>query len=232
MAEEKKTIYPMLSAKSWWALREKLNTTPRVKVTPSFLASLLGMEEQSVKINALNYFKQLGLLDEEGNPTDLAMRWRDDGTYPEVCKEIRSRCYPQELIDLFPAPDANVLSVKRWFMNSARVGEASATKQASLYLLLTKADSGGATETPKKNVNAPAPKAHAKPKVRPAAAKPPEDSARKPLSQQSEAQPAFFPALHIDIQIHIAPDTPPEQIDRIFESMAKHLQNMKGNKAE
>jgi hypothetical protein len=32
-----------------------------------------------------------------------------------------------------------------------------------------------------------------------------------------------MPSLHIDIQIHISPDTSPEQIDKIFESMATHL---------
>jgi len=41
------------------------------------------------------------------------------------------------------------------------------------------------------------------------------------------AQPPEFdspaPALHIDFQVHIAADAPPEQIDKIFESMAKHL---------
>lgn len=31
------------------------------------------------------------------------------------------------------------------------------------------------------------------------------------------------PTLHIDFQVHIAADAPPEQIDQIFESMAKHL---------
>jgi len=31
------------------------------------------------------------------------------------------------------------------------------------------------------------------------------------------------PSLHIDIQVHISPDSSPEQIDKIFESMAKHL---------
>lgn len=31
------------------------------------------------------------------------------------------------------------------------------------------------------------------------------------------------PTLHIDFQVHIAADAPPEQIDKIFESMAKHL---------
>lgn len=33
------------------------------------------------------------------------------------------------------------------------------------------------------------------------------------------------PTLHIDFQVHIAADAPPEQIDKIFESMAKHLYN-------
>ncbi|MGI6460131.1 MAG: hypothetical protein ACOX5J_08530 [Candidatus Hydrogenedentales bacterium] len=32
-----------------------------------------------------------------------------------------------------------------------------------------------------------------------------------------------YPAVHIDIQIHIAADAKPEQIDQIFTSMAKHL---------
>lgn len=31
------------------------------------------------------------------------------------------------------------------------------------------------------------------------------------------------PTVHIDIQIHISPDSTPQQIDKIFESMAKHL---------
>lgn len=31
------------------------------------------------------------------------------------------------------------------------------------------------------------------------------------------------PALHIDIQIHISPESSAQQIDKIFESMAKHL---------
>ena len=31
------------------------------------------------------------------------------------------------------------------------------------------------------------------------------------------------PSIHIDVQVHISPDTSPEQIDRIFASMSKHL---------
>ena len=35
------------------------------------------------------------------------------------------------------------------------------------------------------------------------------------------------PSLHIDIQVHISPDSSPDQIDKIFESMAKHLYKQK-----
>lgn len=35
------------------------------------------------------------------------------------------------------------------------------------------------------------------------------------------------PAVHIDIQIHISPESTGEQIDKIFESMAKHLYGRK-----
>lgn len=38
---------------------------------------------------------------------------------------------------------------------------------------------------------------------------------------------AVAPSLHIDIQVHISPDAKPEQIDKIFESMAKHIYKQK-----
>lgn len=37
------------------------------------------------------------------------------------------------------------------------------------------------------------------------------------------------PAVHIDIQIHISPESTEQQIDKIFESMAKHLYGRKDN---
>jgi hypothetical protein len=37
------------------------------------------------------------------------------------------------------------------------------------------------------------------------------------------------PAVHIDIQVHISPESTVEQIDKIFEAMAKHLYGRKDN---
>jgi len=47
-----------------------------------------------------------------------------------------------------------------------------------------------------------------------------------PLEVPKEASKtlrSFTPSIHIDIQIHISPEASPEQIDKIFESMAKHI---------
>lgn len=42
--------------------------------------------------------------------------------------------------------------------------------------------------------------------------------------------PSRVPDIHIDIQIHIAPDAPESQIDKIFESIARHFNRLFRNK--
>jgi hypothetical protein len=44
-----------------------------------------------------------------------------------------------------------------------------------------------------------------------------------PVNLTANNNTGFSPNLHIDIQIHIAADAKPEQIEKIFESMAKYL---------
>lgn len=45
----------------------------------------------------------------------------------------------------------------------------------------------------------------------------------KDIPESKQEHSSFSPKVHIDVQIHISPDTTPEQIDQIFASMAKHL---------
>jgi hypothetical protein len=54
-----------------------------------------------------------------------------------------------------------------------------------------------------------------------AAAEGPDDERRGNTAARGANSSA--PALHIDIQIHISPESSAEQVDQIFESMAKHL---------
>ena len=235
---EKKTTFPMLSANSWWRLREKLYSTPSIKITDNFLANLLGMELHSAQVNALNYFKQIGLVDNDGAPTALANKWRNDEEYPKVCETIRQECYPQELRDLYSGPDVDTAAVKRWFITQG-VGEAAASKQTSFYLLLNKATVVKAGEGKKPSPNVTRPKAKDKAEATPKTQQFPqgqqqaEAASETFVRQPPDVKPsADMPALHIDIQIHIAPDTPADQIDKIFASMAKHLRGIKGTASE
>ena len=231
-------VVPSIPANSWWSLRNKLKSTPTIKVTASFLASLLSMEENSAKVNALPGFKQVKLIDDNGVPTELAMRWRDDNAYVEVCKEIRQACYPQEVIDLFPDNNANFDDVKRWFASNARVGEAAAAKRASFYMLLTEADVSKSSVSMGKKPAKTEPKPSSKPLVIDVpyvdSRKTDANAAASPADQASprvvpELRKTNQPSLHIDVQIHISPETSAEQIDLIFASMAKHFQNLDEN---
>ena len=42
-------------------------------------------------------------------------------------------------------------------------------------------------------------------------------------SPKSSGNSESSPGLHINIQVHISADATPDQIDKIFESMAKHI---------
>lgn len=48
-----------------------------------------------------------------------------------------------------------------------------------------------------------------------------------PQSPPTPIRQSGQPSVHIDIQVHISPESTSEQIDTIFKSMAKHLYGAK-----
>lgn len=234
MADDKKKGYPKIPRGNWFLLREKFKQRTPERVSPSYVASALGMGEASASANIIPPLKAFGLIDEVGKPSELAYEWRDDLKYAEVCQTILEATYPQELRDLFHDKDAALKDVANWFARSSKVGESAARGYAATYVMLVEADLSKAKESgtskqkaatkvtkPIKAI-APAAKA-AKSAASPKPSKPsPDDN-----GQDHDESGGFSPKLHIDIQIHISPDSGPEQIDRIFESMAKHLKPLK-----
>lgn len=222
MAKDKKG-YPMMPTSNWWALRRKFRTTLPKEVTVTYLASALGMGQASAQHNVLPTLRLTGLIDKDGKPTDLAVRWRDDQQYPPVCKAIREEVYPQELLDLAPDASADRSVMQTWFANHSGVGESAANKLASFYLLLAEAD-------PSKESNAtPSATARSKPAVA-TRRKPETDSERSPkpekeysASDDDQIEIKRQPSIHVNIQIHISHEASVDQIDQIFASMAKHL---------
>jgi hypothetical protein len=222
--EKKKVSYPKIPEQNWWKLREVFKKTVPSVITKASLAVMLSITEESARANILGPLKTLGIIDDAGKPTDLAYDWRDDNKYREACTKIRAQLYPAELHELFnDSESANVDQITRWFMSSARCGQAAAKSYANFYLLLLRAIPNDNLEHEKplktKNATEKSSSRLNRPKESVAIKK------EKPVSHARTTGKKFsgIPELHINIQLHISPESTTEQIDKIFESMAKHL---------
>ena len=210
-------IYPIISTRTWWDLRKAFGRSLPGEVSPRYLATVLGIQERAAA-NIVPNLRRVGLIHEDGAPTERAVLWRDDAHYADACTAILSESYPQQLTDAAPPPSPDRERVTGWFARETRTGSAASSQMARLYLLLAKADatdseqsetsSGGALPT------------------RPAAAGKPSTKGvtRATPPPSLELSPRRTdPSVHIDIQVHIDASASGEQIDQIFASMSKHL---------
>lgn len=223
-----KQIYPMISEKSWWQLRNQFKKTIPSVVNVSYLKSLLSLNSDQSARNILAPLRQMGIIDADGKPQPRATDWRSDTKYPDVCSAIISEIYPQELLDLFPDAQIDNITAKSWFMDTCSLGDNAAGKITSTFSMLKsgqiKADSDVAkTVASPKNAKANrTPNATSDKGTEPATT-PPTPAANVNPSIIPTPAASTTPSVHIDLQIHISPDASPDQIDSIFASMAKHL---------
>jgi hypothetical protein len=238
MAENDKS-FPKVTEAGWWKLRDLFKRRVPTNVTGSYLASALTMNEKSAKANIIGPLKKIGIIGDDGKPTDLAYDWRDDSKYPEVCKTILEKFYPQEVRDLYHDANQDLSGLATWFMNYARCGEVTARMYAAFYRLLLRADpneqtaalaqpTASKTTTPKLKNKFESPK---KAKEITVSTKGDDGNIQASPSKNKSEQGDMFhlastPQLHINIQLHISPETTADQIDKIFESMARHLKSM------
>jgi hypothetical protein len=229
--------FPKIAESNWWKLRDLFKQKVPALVTSTYLSSALSMNEDSARSNLITPFKKLGILDETGKPSDLAYDWRDDSKYPDVCKALLEKIYPQEVRDLYASIDSDPNALKSWFMNYCRCGESAAKMYTTFYRLLLRSDPSHSIDTQVRKSK----KSNSVPKqLKVAAAQ--EDKA--PVFQADEDKKAkdesgsehkkihkstenSLPQLHINIQLHISPESTPDQIDKIFESMARHLKDFR-----
>lgn len=217
MTDTGKTSFPMLPVKHWWALRERFKGSIPGVVTPNYIASALNMKEESARANVVLPLRMLGFIDDEGRTDqELAVAWRDDKRYEDVCKEILHKVYPAELIDAAPRPSTDRSAVERWLANRTGAGKAAVKRMAALYTVLAEPNLE-ARPTDQKAVkritrDEKAPKRTTRARV-----------SKQPLTRLSPEEHPHLPGLAINLQIHISSDATPDQIDKIFESMAKHI---------
>ena len=224
MVAARKT-YPSINGKAWWTLREKFLHSVPTKVTPNYLATVLGIQENSAKANVLPGLRTVGLLEGDGTPTQRANDWRDDERYAQVCKEIREEVYPPDLREAVPDPTTDRAAAENWFMRATGHGKNAAGKMAALYILLTTADpTAGAGRTSRASNRA------ARSRSAPSGDRPPnrptspaKRRAKPEGSQRATPQDPELPEMRLNLEIRIDASVTPEQIDQIFASMAKHL---------
>lgn len=171
--------------------------------------------------NVLLGLKAVGLVDEDGSPTDRAKLWRDNNSYSEVCRKIVDEIYPPELLSAVPVPVVDREAARRWFKIDTGCGESTAAQKDVTYALLSEADPLAGDEA---KVSKPKKKQRAKSNRQAT----PSDGPSPSLSPQQDPPEASglgleLPEMRLNVEIRINASVTPEQIDLIFASMAKHL---------
>lgn len=212
MAESKG--YPQIPGRVWWGVRDMINRSPNMKFDENNLAVTLGVQP----VAARQYLKELsrvGILDEDGAATDLGKVWRLDDRYEEAIETILRAAYPEGLISIAPIGGADRPTVERWFQNDG-LGTGTAKNKAGTYLMIAndrpgevKVRTASATKQPNADKK---PARINEPKVE-----------RQTEKQRTTKQATGLPALNVNVQIHISADASSEQIETIFSSMRKYL---------
>ncbi len=237
--------YPYIPLKSWFLLRRKFQQSlPKGEVTPTYIASLLSVTEDSAKKNVIRGLRDIGFLTDENRLTDLAIDWRLDEKYADVCKSIVSSIYPHELTDLYPNPafTGEEGKVRDWFAKTTKLGGVAIGQVTAFYSLLANGDLAK-SDNYKDNNSA----SKTKPKGKQKAEKKisavgrsvdnsdgrdaqhiesgssSEKAINIPSVQSEKPKDNSELTLHIDLQIHISPDSSSEQIDKIFSSISKYI---------
>lgn len=216
---EQNNGYPMISEKNWWTIREKFKISLPSVASSNYIKTLLTLSsDNSANSNVITPMKRLGLLDDDNKPTALANDWRLDNKYKDTCAAMVKKVYPTELLDLFPDSNVDRTIARDWFMGQG-VGQGAADKMVALFTLLK---SGEIKE--KKSATRNAVKKREKTTSKPHNTQEyPADNNAKADVHNIQTERTARPNLHIDLQIHISPESTPEQIEAIFASMAKHL---------
>ncbi len=221
MAKGKKEIYPQIPVKWWWDLRRHFKRSLPSSITDTYLGTVLNLKSSSAKGVAIPHFKLLGIMNQDGTINDdRARAWRDDGQYPQVCQAMVKEVYPQELLDAFPEPTEDDRgSIEQWFALKTGVGYKTAKSMTAFYLMLSEADPTREAKPAKPKVEKPKAKREREPKVLIAE----KQEAIETKERGGIEEELGIPAININIEVHISSDASTTQIDKIFESMAKHL---------
>lgn len=149
----------------------------------------------------------VGLIDGNGVPTERWGQFRGARGKEVLGKGVREGY--AELYAVYPDAHARTNSeLELVFSSSSKAGRQAIQKAVSTFKnLVSEADFVEENDIPDQHFEA--------------------DTLHAPVTDKKSAAKAASksegPSLHIDVQVHISPESSAEQIEQIFASMAKHL---------
>lgn len=234
---EARKSYPKIPANNWWELRRRFRQSVPKGISADYLMSALNLSSDKAAANVLGPLKAIGLIDDNNALTDRAHDWRQDDTYPAVCRAIMDEVYPEALTSVYPPPDPDADGVKRWFARNAGVGDGAASQMAAFYRLLSEADPTGGERSARRQPSAttakPRPAAKAAKAAKAAAATPPKPAAAAAAAAATPPATPDPPAngvklgpmggITVNIELQIPATADAKFFDQFFSSMRKHL---------
>lgn len=214
---EGKNVYPKIPEANWWVIRNKFSQTIPTIVDAQYLMTLLNLKSKAAGQNLIPNLKQMKIIDSKGKPLPRANDWRNDQTYAEVCAAIVSEIYPQQLTDLFPELPEDANQIKRWFKQTALLGEGAAQQAAAMFILLKTAKIKNKLVVPKTN------------SVKDSKTDTKNKTSKETTQQKSHAEITLHKesaySKEIAIHLHFTENMTIDQIDNVFSCMKKHIYN-------
>jgi hypothetical protein len=136
-------------------------------------------------------------------------------------KNLLNRYIHKNYGDAFPEPLQDRDGITRWFSLHTGNGVNAVSKMVTFYLLLVEADPSKSAKS--SNSTAGKKKRKAKEPKKESTRTTPEKPTIKKEEAEQRSEQKKKPDLNINLEIHISSDASEDQIDKIFESMAKHL---------
>jgi hypothetical protein len=207
----KEYAYTKVSGK----LKEFLEKVRTVGVPPNVTMKWLGTigYKSSNDRKILSVIRQIGFIDDTNNPTEKWKKFRG-ANYKKVLAEGIREGY-SELYEIYPdAQNCGNDDLESFFTSNSSSGKQVINATINTFKVLcgladfSSTVIAGTKSTAKIGV-------------------PVSLEANVPNGHTKEMGQDFTPKLHIDIQIHISPDTTPQKIEQIFKSMAKHIYRIK-----
>ena len=165
----------------------------------------------------IKILKFIGFITDSNKPTKRWKDYRDKSRSTTVMTEGIKQGYSELFEEYSDAYQRDNDDLRNFFSRHSDAGEqVIASMVATFKILCSLADFGQEEDdTPEDQKE-----------VDLAESSPPVTEPKEtPKSSSEQRSPTFSPELNINIQVHISPNADPDQINKIFESMAKHLFN-------